>query len=122
MASIFTPLRSRLDRIGVLLSFLCALHCLTGLLVVVVLGAGGGLLLDPAIHRVGLAAATIIAGIAIGLGFLRHRRREPLIVATAGLLFMAGALVVGHGPGEILLTVIGVALVASGHMLNIRRA
>jgi len=121
MASLLSPLRSRLDRIGVLLSLLCALHCVTGLLVVAVLGLGGGFLLDPAIHRVGLLAATIIAAIAIGLGVLRHRRREPLIVAAAGLLFMAGALMVGHGSGEMVLTVIGVALVATGHLLNIRR-
>lgn len=111
----------RLDRLGVLLSFLCAVHCVAGMLIVAVLGLGGGLLLHPAIHKVGLLIATIIAGVAIGLGALRHRRAAPLVVAMTGLSFMGGALAVGHGVEEMVLTIIGVALVASGHFLNLRR-
>ena len=78
------------------------------------------MLLAPEIHRVGLALAAIIAALAIGLGALRHRRRTPLIVALGGLGCMGAALVVGHGLEEAVLTVVGVALVAAGHLLNLR--
>ena len=85
------------------------------------LGLGGAFLLDPAIHRVGLLLATIVAGVAIGLGAIQHRRAAPFVVAMTGLSFMGGALAVEHGPEEAVLTIIGVSLVALGHVLNLRR-
>lgn len=122
MGSIIPRIRDRLDRIGVLLSCLCVIHCLLGLVLVAGLGLGASFLFDPAIHRVGLLLATIIAGVAIGMGALRHRRAAPFVVAMTGLSFMGGALAVGHGAEEAVLTVIGVALVAAGHILNLRKA
>jgi len=120
MAALFPWIRNRLDRVGMALSCLCAIHCVTGIVIVAGLGLGGGLLLDPAIHRVGLLLATIIAGVAIGLGALQHRRAAPFVVAMTGLSFMGGALAVQHGTEEAVLTIIGVALVSLGHLLNIR--
>jgi len=120
----FSPplIRSRLDRAGLLLSGLCALHCVLGIAIVAGLGLGGSLWLDPAIHRAGLALATVIAGVAIGVGALRHRRALPFVVAMIGLSFMGGALAVGHGIEEAVLTIIGVTLVGAGHLLNLRGA
>jgi len=105
-----------------LLSALCVLHCLAGLVLVAGMGLGAGFLLDPVIHKVGLVLATLVAGVAIGVGAVRHRRAAPFVVAMTGLSFMGGALAAGHGAGEALLTVIGVTLVAAGHVLNLRRA
>jgi len=122
MAKLDFWIRGRLDRVGVLLSALCLLHCVAGIVVVAGLGLGGGLLLDPAIHRWGLAIATVIAAVAIGVGAVRHRRAAPFVVAMTGLSFMGGALAVGHGAEEAVLTVIGVLLVATGHLLNLRHA
>ncbi len=112
----------RLDGLGVLLSGLCAVHCIAGIVIVVGLGLGGGVLLAPEIHRVGLALAAVVAALAIGLGARRQRRTAPLLVAGAGLACMASALAVGHGVAEAVLTVCGVALVAIGHLLNLRTA
>jgi len=120
MGAPFPWIRGRLDRIGMLLSCLCAVHCVAGLVIVVGLGLGGGLLLDPAIHRVGLLLATLIAGVAIGLGAIQHRRAAPFVVAMMGLSFMGGGLAVEHGAEEAVLTIIGVALVSLGHVLNIK--
>ncbi|OYW47119.1 MAG: hypothetical protein B7Z33_01845 [Sphingomonadales bacterium 12-68-11] len=120
MTQAFPWIRGRLDRFGMLLSGLCALHCVLGLVIVAGLGLGGGVLLDPAIHRVGLLLATLVAGVAIGLGAIRHRRPAPFVIAMTGLSFMGGALAVGHGAEEAVLTVIGVTLVALGHVLNLR--
>lgn len=122
MPSFLPQIRKRLDRAGMLLSCLCALHCVLGLVVVAGLGIGGGFLLDPMIHKVGLALATLIAGVAIGAGAIRHRRAMPFVVAMMGLTFMGGALAAGHGVEEMVLTIIGVILVSAGHFLNLRAA
>lgn len=121
MGSIIPRIRGRLDRMGILLSCLCAVHCVVGIVIVAGLGLGGGLLLEPAIHKIGLLVATIVAGAAIGIGAIRHRRPLPIIVAMAGLSFMGGAIAVGHGAEEAVLTIIGVVLVAIGHFLNLRK-
>lgn len=119
----FAPwIRGRMDRVGIFLSALCLLHCVAGLVLVAGLGVGATFLLDPAIHRAGLLAATLVAAVAIGLGAVRHRRRTPFVVAMTGLSFMGGALAVGHGTEEAVLTMIGVGLVAAGHILNLRKA
>ena len=122
MVSLVERIRGRMDRVGVLLSCLCAVHCVAGLVLVAGFGVGAGVMLDPAIHRFGLLLATIVAGVAIGIGALRHGRRWPFVVAMTGLTFMGGALAVGHGTEEAVLTIIGVILVAAGHLLNLRRA
>ena len=120
MAEVFPWIRGRMDRFGLMLSGLCAVHCVLGIVIVAGLGLGGGLLLDPIIHRIGLLLATLVAGVAIGIGAVQHRRAAPFGVAMTGLSFMGGALAVDHGVEEAVLTVIGVTLVALGHVLNIR--
>ena len=116
----FSMIRHRFDRMGMLLSCLCAVHCVLGLVLVAGFGLGATFLLDPIIHRAGLVAATLVAAVAIGLGALRHRRAAPFVTAMTGLSFMGGALAVPHGVEEAVLTVIGVTLVAAGHVLNLR--
>jgi hypothetical protein len=115
-------LRRRLDQIGLGLAGLCAVHCLATLLVISALGVGGHFLFDENIHRVGLALALAVAGVAIGWGLLRHGRLLPFVIALAGLALMAVALLVPHGANEFLLTLAGVALVSLGHFLNLRAA
>ncbi|MEH6684086.1 MAG: MerC domain-containing protein [Sphingomonadales bacterium] len=115
-----SPIRRRLDRAGILLSGACAIHCLLSIVLVSGLGLGGELFLSPDIHRAGLLVATLIAGVAIGWGALRHRVAAPFVVAMTGLTFMGAALAVPHGVKEAVLTIIGVALVSLGHILNLR--
>lgn len=117
-----SPIRRRLDRAGIFLSGACAVHCLLSIVLVSGLGIGGEFFLAPDIHRFGLLVATLIAGVAIGWGALRHRVAAPFVVAMTGLTFMGGALAVPHGIEEAVLTIIGVALVSLGHILNMRHA
>ena len=117
-----SQIRGRMDRFGILLSSLCALHCVIGIVLIAGFGLGGGLLLHPSLHRYGLAIAILVAAVAIGLGVMRHRRAAPLIVATIGLGLMAGGLLVEHGIQEAVLTISGVSFVAAGHLLNLRKA
>jgi len=115
-------LRRRLDHVGIALAGLCAVHCLATLLIVSALGLGSHFLLAESIHRTGLVLAVIVAAVAIGWGFARHRLVAPLAVAGAGIALMAVAVMVEHGAGELLLTLAGVALVSVGHILNLRAA
>lgn len=113
---------SRFDRLGVLISGLCMVHCLAGLFLIGVLGLGGGVLLNPAIHRFGLVAAFVVGVFTIGAGALRHGHRLPLALGTTGLALMAAAIASDHGSAEALLTICGVVLVASAHVVNLRRS
>ena len=114
-------LRGRFDRLGVLISGLCMVHCVAGLFLIGVLGLGGGVLLNPAIHRFGLVAAFFVGLFTIGASALRHGHRLPLALGTTGLALMAAAIVSDHGTAEAMLTICGVMLVASAHIVNLRR-
>lgn len=119
---LFSPnARGRFDRLGVIISGLCMVHCVAGLFLIGVLGLGGGVLLNPAIHRFGLVAAFTVGLFTIGAGALRHGHRLPLALGTTGLALMVAAIASDHGTGEALLTICGVVLVASAHIVNLRR-
>lgn len=115
-------IRGRLDRFGVILSGLCALHCVAGLFLVAGLGLGGEWLLAPAIHQIGLALAIVVGAITLVMGVVRHGDPLPLQVGAAGIALMAVALFTGHGAAEGILTIAGVALLAWAHIRNLRRA
>jgi hypothetical protein len=122
MPRAFLSIRDRLDNAGLLLSGLCAVHCLLGIVLVSVLGLGGELLLSPAIHRIGLALAVLVGLVTLGLGVRRHGQLAPLALGACGIALMAGALAAGHGLPEAVLTIGGVALVAAAHIRNLRHA
>jgi hypothetical protein len=119
MRQTLLSIRDRMDGFGVLLSGLCAVHCVLGVVLVGVLGLGGQALLSPEIHRYGLALAVVVGIVSLGFGALRHGRIEPMILGGLGLSLMAAALFVGHGLPEAVLTIMGVALVALAHIRNL---
>jgi len=122
MRDAILSIRDRLDRLGVMLSGLCALHCVASILLVAGLGLGGELLLAPVIHRVGLALAVAVGAATLTIGVARHGDHRVLQVGAAGIGFMAVALVVGHGTAEAVLTIAGVALLAWAHIRNLHLA
>lgn len=122
MSRVMLTIRDRFDRVGVLLSGLCALHCVLSIVLVSVLGLGGEILLTPAIHETGLALAILVGIVTLGLGVLRHGQAGPLLIGAGGISLMALALIVPHGPQEAALTIAGVALVATAHIRNLRHA
>lgn len=122
MSNLVLLIRDRLDRMGVILSALCMVHCVSGVVLVAMLGMGGGVLLDPRIHEYGLAAALVIGALGLGGGIMRHGRRGPLLLGGSGLALMACGLVAPHGLAEAALTIAGVCLLASAHIGNLRHA
>ncbi len=107
-----------LDRIAILLSGLCVVHCLATATVLAMLSAAGGVLSESWIHEVGLALAVALGAVALGRGVLRHGRLLPAVIGAAGLAMMAGALMMPHGWPETVWTVLGVSILAIGHYLN----
>jgi MerC mercury resistance protein len=122
MRDAILSIRDRLDGLGIMLSGLCAVHCLLGIVLVSVLGLGGEALLSPSIHRTGLALAVGVGIMTLGLGVLRHGQVAPLVIGGCGIALMTAGIVVQHGPLEALLTIAGVALVATAHIRNLRHA
>ena len=112
-----------LDRLAMGLSGLCVVHCLATSVLLALMSAAGGLLLDPHIHEVGLVLAIALGAVALGRGVLRHGEAVPAAVGAFGLGVMAGAMQLPHdgSNGEALWTIVGVALLALGHEMN-RRA
>jgi MerC mercury resistance protein len=115
-----TPLQnSRLDRIAMGLSGLCAVHCVATAVLLGVLASAGGLLGQPIIHEVGLSLAMILGAIALGRGIREHGFVLPSLVGALGLGTMAYAMTLHESGREPALTILGVAVLALGHRLNI---
>ncbi len=104
------------------LSGLCLIHCVATAVLLGLLSAAGGLLGSPIIHEVGLTFAMGLGAAALGRGILEHGFMMPSAVGGLGLGVMAGALSLPHGGNEALYTVIGVAILALGHRLNVLAA
>jgi MerC mercury resistance protein len=121
MSNNLFSIRGRMDRFGVLLSGLCALHCLASIVLVGVLGLGGQVLLEPNIHRIGLALAIVVAIFTLAYGAVRHGNLAPLGIGAAGIALMSAALMAPHGVIEAALTIAGVLLVATAHLRNLRQ-
>ena len=112
------------DRIAVLVSGLCLVHCISTVVLVALLSSAASVLLDPIIHEIGIGVAITLGIYALGRGFLNHGYIMPAAIGAMGLAIMAGAITIGHqgdhGSTEILFTMIGVGIVALGHILNYR--
>ena len=120
MAQRFTS-DSRLDRLAMGLSGLCAVHCVATVVLLGLVASAGGMLGKPIIHEVGLSLAMIIGAIALGRGIREHGFMLPAAIGALGLGTMAGSLTLHHGTEEVIYSVFGVLLLALGHDLN-RRA
>jgi hypothetical protein len=113
----FTP-DSRLDRLAMGLSGLCAVHCVATVVLLGLVASAGGLLGKPIIHEVGLGLAMIIGAIALARGIREHGFLLPSAVGAVGLATMAYAMTLHESGFEPALTIVGVMILALGHRLN----
>jgi hypothetical protein len=118
MARRFT-LDSRLDRLAMGLSGLCAVHCVATVVLLGVVASAGGLLGKPIIHEVGLSLAMIIGAVALGRGVREHGFLLPSMVGVTGLAIMGYAMTLHESGLEAAFTIIGVSVLALGHRLNL---
>ena len=109
---------SRLDRLAMGLSGLCAVHCVATAVLLGLLASAGGMLGKPIIHEVGLTLAMILGAIALGRGIREHGFLLPSTVGVTGLGIMGYAMTLHETGYEPAFTILGVAVLALGHRLN----
>ena len=109
---------SRLDRIAMALSGLCAVHCVATAVLLGLLASAGGMLGAPIIHEVGLSLAMVLGAIALGRGIREHGFLLPSTVGLAGLGIMAFGMTLHESGFEPAVTILGVSVLALGHRLN----
>jgi hypothetical protein len=111
---------SLLDKSALTLSGLCLVHCLAGTLILTVFAASGDWL-GHNVHLVGLLLALPMAAITLWRGVRLHGRIGVAVLGALGIAFMATSLVISHGDiAEVVLSVIGVSLLAAAHFWNLR--
>ena len=110
---------SRLDRLAMGLSGLCAVHCVATVVLLGMVASAGGMLGKPVIHEVGLSLAMIIGAVALGRGIREHGFLLPSAVGSIGLATMAYAMTLHETGFEPVFTILGVLTLALGHKLNI---
>lgn len=112
------------DRVGAAASLLCAVHCAVLPFVLALLPLLGlGFLEGHTFERVFVLCAATLASVALVVGYRRHHRRGPLLLALPGLcLLVAGVCVdldtalVAHA----VMVTIGGTLLACAHLVNLR--
>ena len=109
---------SRLDRLAMGLSGLCAVHCVATAVLLGLLATAGGMLGKPIIHEVGLTLAMILGAVALGRGIREHGFLLPCMVGFAGLGIMGYAMTLNETGLEPAFTILGVSVLALGHRLN----
>ena len=107
-----------MDRVAMTLSGLCLVHCLATAMLVGTLSTIGGLLGAPIVHEAGLALAIVLGVIALGNGIASHGLFLPPSIGGLGIGAMTAALTLPHGGSEMVATMLGVTLLATGHFLN----
>ncbi len=112
----------RWDSLGITVASLCLVHCLATSVLLVLFASVGGILLNPAIHEIGLVLAIVFGLLALGKGLWDHGFVMPASIGALGIGIMAGALTLPHGGIEIFYTILGVGILALGHDLNHRAA
>ncbi len=113
------------DRLGILLSSLCAIHCLATPLLLLALPVAGEFFEAEWIH-VGMALFVLPVGLlAFFSGFRHHRQKRVLSLGILGLALVAGASFLPHEFVEVgefdVVTITGGILLVVAHLLN-RRA
>ncbi|RUO32631.1 MerC domain-containing protein [Aliidiomarina soli] len=112
-----------LDKTGIWLAIVCALHCLLvpvllptlSLLGLSVLGA-------DTLERAVLSLSALIGGVAIAIGTKHHRSPLPLLALLAGVVLYFNKHNIGHAAGhgwEIPVVLVGAGLLISAHVMNL---
>jgi hypothetical protein len=110
----------RWDGLGLGIAGLCLVHCLATSILLALFASVGGALFSPLIHEIGLVLAILFGIVALVRGMMQHGFMMPAAVGSLGLGVMAGAFTLPHGGQEIVYTMVGVAILALGHDLNLR--
>jgi len=115
-----------LDSLGILLSGTCMVHCLAlPVLITLFPIVEGSLLEEEQFHALFLILVLPTSATALALGCRRHRDWITGIVGVTGMTILMLTAFWGHDwvghSGERIVTMVGGAVLACGHILNWRR-
>ena len=110
-----------LDKVGVIASCACALHCTLAPLVVAVLPLLGlRFLVDERTEWIFVGTSILIGVASLLPSYLRHRRTRPLSMFALGLCFILTARLIleGNLAVEIPILILGALFVSLSHLIN----
>lgn len=113
------------DKMAVLLSMVCTIHCLAIPALLLLLPTMSGLLAfnDEAFHYWLLFAVIPISLFAVIAGYIHHRKANITFIAGIGMALLIVAVLLGHDllgeVGEVGLTVLGSVIIAFAHLRNL---
>ncbi len=96
VASDLTPAKAEsnpMDKVGIVASVACAIHCLIAPLLLLFLPAFGTIWSHPAAHWIMAALVLPLALIVIYRGYRKHRRRSALVASGLGVVFIVAGLI-----------------------------
>ena len=114
---------SRTDLAGIILSMACLVHCVV-LTIAVLLGSVGGALSlsSDFVHQLMLLVVVPVSGLALYGGWVRHRRRDVMLLGALGIGLLAFAAFFAHDhlghATDTGITVVGSAMLALSHWKN----
>jgi uncharacterized membrane protein YfcA len=112
-----------LDRVGIVASALCFVHCVATPIVLSLSAVSSHFLpSEEHTHRVLAVFVTIIGAVAIGFGYKRHKRKRVLALASLGLILIFsgayfGDLLPSHA-SEVVVTLAGSCCMIAAHRIN----
>jgi hypothetical protein len=123
MASMNSRMVVQADRLGMVASALCFVHCVVTPIVVSLSAVWAHYLpAEEKFHRTLAVVVATLGAIAIVGGYRRHRRFRVLVLMSGGLLpIFAGAYWGSRLPShlaEVAITMMGSCLMIAGHLLN----
>jgi len=115
------PRISRLDRVGMVISAVCLIHCLALPILAGMLPLFAAVLPDDEwVHPLLFGLALPISGAALVRGYIVHRLASAAAIGALGLAAIAAALRVETIGAETALTVAGGIAIVAAHLLNWR--
>jgi len=119
------------DKLAILLSSLCVIHCLLTPLLIIALPslASVSILSDETFHQILLFFVLPIGATALALGYRHHSSKQVAAAGAAGLALLSSPLIVewvglGHEVlgehGEVIITVLASFIIVGAHVANYR--
>ena len=113
----------RADRVGIVVSAACFVHCILTPIVLSVSAVSAHYLpSEERVHRTLAVSVAVIGGFAIITGYRKHRRSRVLLLISCGLLLIFGGAYWGDRlpshSSEVIVTMMGSCLMISAHLIN----
>lgn len=122
---VFEETTDRWDKIGILLSSLCAVHCLVTPLLALTLPVLGNTFEEEWVHLLMALFVVPVGVFAFWSGYKHHRKTKVFTLGLFGLFLVGGASLAPHSWveffGHDLVTIFGSTFLITAHILN-RRA